>query len=157
MNHTQNTRTVLSISPGVAGVNSAATHTVAIDCLGFDALSIDVAYRSLANTSAPSVLGLRFADADAATSYATVSGLVQGTDYTVAAVSNTAVVNITRFELGSTKALPRFVQVRVTPSADATANGTNNDVVVAARLHKGEVGIDNATDANVTTRVVYGG
>jgi hypothetical protein len=67
MNHCQNTKSVLNISPGVAGVNSAATHTVAIDCLGFDALSIDVAYRSLANTSAPSVLGLRFADADAAT------------------------------------------------------------------------------------------
>lgn len=157
MNHAQNTRTVLNISPGITGVASNATHTVAIDCLGYDAVSIDVGYRSLANTSAPSVLGLRFADADQATSYATVSGLVQGTDYTVAAVSNTAVVNVTRFELGSTKALPRFIQVRVTPSADATANGTNNDVVVAARLHKGEVGVDSAADANVTTRVVWQG
>jgi hypothetical protein len=157
MNHTQNTRTVLSISPGVAGVASADTHTVAIDTIGFDAVSIDVAYRSLANTAAPSVLGLRFADADAATSYATVSGLVQGTDYTVAGVSNTAVVNVTRFELGSTKALPRFVQVRVTPSAAGTTSGTNNDVVVAARLHKGEVGVDSAADANVTNRVVWQG
>jgi hypothetical protein len=157
MNHSQNNRTVLSLSAGVAGVASADTHTVAIDCLGYDSLSIDVGYRSLANTGAPSVVALRAADADAATSYATVSGLIQGTDYTVAGVSNTAVVNITRFDIGSTKALPRFVQVRVTPNANATASGTNNDVVVAARLSKGEVGVDSATDANVTTRVVYGG
>lgn len=157
MNHAQNNRSVLSISAGIAGVASADTHTVAIDCLGYDSLSVDVGYRSLANTGAPSVVGLRFADADAATSYATVAGLIQGTDYTLAGVTNTAVVNVTRFDIGSTKALPRFVQVRVTPNANATANGTNNDVVVSARLSKGEVGVDTAADANVTNRVVYGG
>lgn len=157
MNHAQNTRSVLSISAGIAGVASADTHTVAIDCLGYDTVSIDVAYRSLANTGAPSIVALRAADADAATSYSTISGLIQGTDYTVAGVTNTAVVNITRFDIGSTKALPRFIQVRVTPNANATANGTNNDVVVAARLLKGEQGVDSAADANVTTRVVWQG
>lgn len=157
MNHAQNTRSVLSISAGIAGVASADTHTVAIDCLGYDTVSIDVAYRSLANTGAPSIVALRAADADAATSYSTISGLIQGTDYTVAGVTNTAAVNITRFDLGSTKALPRFIQVRVTPNANATANGTNNDVVVAARLLKGEQGVDSAADANVTTRVVWQG
>lgn len=157
MNHAQNTRTFLSISPGIAGVASADTHTVAIDSIGYDAVSIDVAVRQLATVGGPSVLGLRFADADQPTSYATVAGLVQGTDYTVGSVTNTAVVNVTRFEIGSTKALPRFIQVRVTPNAGATNAGTNNDVVVAARLHKGEVGIDSATDANVTTRVVWQG
>jgi hypothetical protein len=154
MNHAQNNRSVISISPGVAGVASAGTHTVAIDCLGFDAVSIDVCYRSLANTSAPSVVAIRHSDTDG--SYTAISGLVQGTDYTLAGVSNTANVNVTRFEIG-TKALRRYLQVAVTPSADATANGTNNDIVIAARLTKSELGVDSASDANVTTRVVFGG
>jgi hypothetical protein len=62
---------------------------------------------------------------------------------------------VTRFEV-STKALKRYLQVAVTPSADATANGTNNDIVVAARLNRGEAGVDSASDANVTNRVVLG-
>jgi hypothetical protein len=48
MNHAANGKSVISISPGVAGVASAGTHTVAIDCLGYDSVSIDVCYRSLA-------------------------------------------------------------------------------------------------------------
>lgn len=154
MNHAQNHKSVISISPGIAGVASAGTHTVAIDCLGYDSVSIDVAYRSLANTSAPSVVAIKHSDTDG--SYATISGLVQTTDYTLAGVTNTAVVNVTRFEV-STKALKRYLQVSVTPSADATSNGTNNDIVVAARLAKGELGLDSATEAGVTNRVVFGG
>lgn len=153
MNHAQNTKSVISISPGIAGVASAGTHTVAIDCIGYDAVSIDVAYRSLANTSAPSVVAVKHSDTDG--SYGTIASLIQGTDYSLAGVGNTATVNVTRFEL-STKALKRYLQVSVTPSADATANGTNNDIVVAARLTKGESGVDSASDANVTNRVVLG-
>jgi hypothetical protein len=153
MNHAANSKSVISISPGVAGVASAGTHTVAIDCLGYDSVSIDVCYRSLANTSAPSVVAVRHSDTDG--SYAAISGLVQGTDYTLAGVGNTATVNVTRFEI-PTKALRRYLQVAVTPSADATANGTNNDIVIAARLGRGEAGVDSAADANVTNRVVFG-
>lgn len=157
MNHLQNTRSVVSLSaPTLNAVGSAATHTVAIDCIGFDAVSIDVAYQSIATVGAPSVVRLQFADADQATSYATVTGLVQGTDYTIAAVTNTAAVNVTRFEIGSTKALGRFLRVGVTPNAGVGTSLTNNTVVVAARLTKAEVGVDSATDAAVTTRVVYG-
>lgn len=153
MNHAANSKSVISISPGVAGVASAGTHTVAIDCLGYDAVSIDVCYRSLANTSAPSVVAVRHSDTDG--SYGAISGLVQGTDYTLAGVANTATVNVTRFEI-STKALKRYLQVAVTPSADATANGTNNDIVVAARLGRGESGVDSASEAGATNRVVFG-
>ena len=153
MNHAANSKSVISISPGVAGVASAGTHTVAIDCLGYDSVSIDVCYRSLANTAAPSVVSVKHSDTDG--SYGNITGLVQNTDYTLAGVTNTAVVNVTRFEI-STKALKRYLQVAVTPSADASANGTNNDIVVAARLGRGEAGVDSASDANVTTRVVLG-
>jgi hypothetical protein len=145
-----NTKSVVSLS-AAAGVASAGTHTVAIDCLGFDSVSIDVGYRSLANTAAPSVVSVQHSDTDG--SYGAVSGVVQGTDYTVAGVANTATVNVTRFDL-STKALKRYLQVAVTPSAAATANGSNNTIVVAARLGKGEAGVDSADDANVTTLVV---
>lgn len=150
MDPVANSKSVVSLSLA-AGVASAGTHTVAIDCLGFDTVSIDAGYRSIANTAAPSVVTVRHSDTDG--SYAAISGLVQGTDYTVAGVGNTATVNVTRFEL-STKALRRYLQVAVTPSAEATAAGSNNTIVVAARLGKGEAGIDSASDANVTTRVV---
>lgn len=153
MNHAANSKSVISISPGIAGVASAGTHTVAIDCLGYDAVSIDVCYRSLANTSAPSVVSVKHSDTDG--SYGTIAGLIQNTDYTLAGVGNTATVNVTRFEV-PTKALKRYLQVAVTPSADASSNGTNNDIVVAARLGRGEAGVDSASDANVTNRVVLG-
>lgn len=149
MNPVANSKSVVSLSLA-AGVASAGTHTVAIDCLGFDSVSIDVGYRSIANTSAPSVVVVRHSDTDG--SYGAIAGLVQGTDYTVAAVANTATVNVTRFNL-TTKDLKRYLQVAVTPSADATANASNNTIVVAARLGKGEAGVDSADDANVTTFV----
>ena len=150
MDPVANSKSVVSLSLA-AGVASAGTHTVAIDCLGFDSVSIDVGYRSIANTAAPSVVSVKHSDTDG--SYAAISGLVQGTDYTLAGVGNTATVNVTRFEL-STKDLKRYLEVAVTPSASATANGSNNTIVVAARLGKGEAGVDSASDANVTTRVV---
>lgn len=150
MDPVANSKSVVSLSLA-AGVASAGTHTVAIDCLGFDSVSIDVGYRSIANTAAPSVVSVKHSDTDG--SYAAISGLVQGTDYTLAGVGNTATVNVTRFEL-STKDLKRYLEVAVTPSASATAAGSNNTIVVAARLGKGEAGVDSASDANVTTRVV---
>jgi hypothetical protein len=149
MNPVANSKSVVSLSLA-AGVASAGTHTVAIDCLGYDSVSIDVGYRSIANTSAPSVVAVRHSDTDG--SYGAITGLVQGTDYTVAAVANTATVNVTRFNL-TTKDLKRYLQVAVTPSADATSNASNNTIVVAARLGKGEAGVDSAADANVTTFV----
>lgn len=152
MNVMQNSKSMVSLS-AAAGVASAGTHTVAIDCLGYDLVSIDVGYRSIANTSAPSVVSVKESDTDG--SYAAISGLVQGTDYTLSGVANTATVNVTRIEL-ATKARKRYLQVAVTPSADATANASNNTIVVAARLSKGEQGVDSAGDANVTNRVVLG-
>jgi hypothetical protein len=149
MNPVANSKSVVSLSLA-AGVASAGTHTVAIDCLGYDSVSIDVGYRSIANTSAPSVVVVRHSDTDG--SYGAITGLVQGTDYTLSGVANTATVNVTRFNL-TTKDLKRYLQVAVTPSADATANASNNTIVVAARLGKGEAGVDSASDANVTTFV----
>lgn len=150
MDPVANSKSVVSLS-AAAGVASAGTHTVAIDCLGFDTVSIDVGYRSIANTAAPSVVTVKHSDTDG--SYAAITDLVQDTDYTVGGVANTATVNVTRFDL-STKSLKRYLQVAVTPSAEATANASNNTVVVAARLGKGERGVDSAADANVTTLVV---
>jgi hypothetical protein len=93
---------------------------------------------------------VRHSDTDG--SYGAIAGLAQGTDYTLSGVANTATVNVTRFNL-TTKDLKRYLQVAVTPSADATANASNNTIVVAARLGKGEAGVDSAADANVTTFV----
>lgn len=149
MNVVQNSKSVVSLSLAA----SAGTHTVAIDCLGYDSVSIDVGYRSIANTSAPSVISVKESDTDG--SYGTISGLVQTTDYTLSGVTNTAVVNVTRFDL-STKARKRYLQVAVTPSADGSSNASNNTIVVAARLGKGEAGVDTAAEAGATNRIVLG-
>jgi len=150
MDPVANSKSVISLT-AAAGLASAGTHTVAIDALGFDTVSIDVGYRSIANTAAPSVVSVKHSDTDG--SYAAITDLVQDTDYTLGGVANTATVNVTRFDL-STKGLKRYLQVSVTPSAEATANASNNTIVVAARLGKGERGVDSAADANVTTLVV---
>jgi hypothetical protein len=152
VNHLQNSRSVVALSDA-AGLNSASTLTVAIDTLGYDSLSVDVGYRSIANTAAPSVVTLKHSDTDG--SYGTIASLIQNTDYTLSGVGNTATVNVSRFEV-STKTLKRYVQVAVTPNANATSNASNNTVVVAARLGRGESGVDSASDANVTNRVVLG-
>ncbi len=152
MNHLQNSRSVVALTDA-AGLASASTLTVAVDCLGYDSLSVDVGYRSIANTAAPSVVSLKHSDTDG--SYGTIASLIQNTDYTLAGVGNTATVNVSRFEV-STKGLKRYVQVSVTPNANATSNASNNTVVVAARLGRGESGVDSASDANVTNRVVLG-
>lgn len=152
MNHLSNSRSVIALS-AAAGLDSASTLTVAVDCLGYDSLSVDVGYRSIANTAAPSVVTLKHSDTDG--SYGTIASLIQNTDYTLSGVGNTATVNVSRFEV-STKTLKRYVQVAVTPNANATSNASNNTVVVAARLGRGESGVDSASDANVTNRVVLG-
>jgi hypothetical protein len=152
VNHLQNSRSVVALTDA-AGLASASTLTVAVDCLGYDSLSVDVGYRSIANTAAPSVVSLKHSDTDG--SYGTIASLIQNTDYTLSGVGNTATVNVSRFEV-STKGLKRYVQVSVTPNANATSNASNNTVVVAARLGRGESGVDSASDANVTNRVVLG-
>ena len=136
-------------SVGVSYVNSAETASHSFDCVGFDAVSIDAIVQTNEETTAPAVV--KFETSDDNTTFATVSGLVQSTDYTLAGVANTASANVTRFDV-SMKGLERYVKVSVTPSGDV---GTNNaTVVIAARLHKAESGIDSATDAGVEARAV---
>lgn len=128
---------------------SAQTATHVIDTIGFDAVSVDAIYRSVINTAAPALV--RFETSDDNTTYATVSGLVQGTDFSPAGVANTADANVTRFDV-STRALGRYVRLSVTP---ATANGTTQATVIFdARLHKAEKGVSSASDAGVQARVV---
>ena len=136
-------------SVGVSYVNSAETASHSFDCVGFDAVSVDAIVQTNEETTAPAVV--KFEVSDDNTTFATVSGLVQDTDYTLAGVANTASANVTRFDV-STKALARYVKISVTPSGDV---GTNDaTVVIAARLHKAERGIDSATDAGVEARAV---
>ena len=144
MNHAQNSKSVVSVT-AAAGLATGSTHSAAIDCLGFDSVSIDVCYRSIGNTGAPAVVTLLSSDTDG--SYATMSGFISGTDYTLAGVGNTATVNVTRFDV-STKASKRYLQVNVTPNANGGV-ASNNTVVVAARLGRAEIGADSATDAGV--------
>lgn len=136
-------------SVGVGYVNSAETASHSIDCVGFDAISIDAIVQSNANTAAPAVV--KFETSSDNTTFATVNGLIQGTDYTPAGVANTANANVTRFDV-SLKGLDRYVKLSVTPGAGV---GTNDaTVVIAARLHKAEQGVVSASDAGVTAKVV---
>jgi len=136
-------------SVGVSYVNSAETASHSIDCIGFDAISVDAIVQTNEETTAPAVV--KFETSDDNTTFATVTGLIQDTDYTLAGVANTADANVTRFDV-SLKGLERYVKISVTPSGDV---GTNDaTIVVAARLHKAEAGIDSASDAGVEARAV---
>lgn len=128
--------------------NSLQTASATIDVVGFDAISVDVLYRPTA-VGAPAVL--RIVGSNDQTTYATISGLVSGTDYTPAAAVTAAPGTVYRFD-ASLKDVGRYIRVEVTPNTAVEATAAT--VVVAARLHKAEKGPVSAADKGVSQAVV---
>jgi hypothetical protein len=134
----------MQVFQGVKHVNCIAIQSCAsnatvtsntIDTLGYNELQICV-MRETHATAGFSALTIQEADSDAATSFATTSGLVAGTDYTVAdAIGGTsaAVTNVSFVANIDLRGKKRYFRVIVTP---ATATGY---VASHAILGKGEV------------------
>lgn len=132
---------VVAAVPGSVG-SSAVTLTV--DTLGWDHCSFAAMRASNAATTFASVLKVEHSDDNS--SYSAVSGLTGGTDFSIAQVSDTAVVSIYKIDVDC-KAKKRYLKLTVTPSASI-------NMVAQARLSRGEQSAVSASDAGVLGWVV---
>lgn len=139
-----------SVSKAEASVASNATHSLEIDTLGFAFASIDVLFTpfTAANppTTAATVLRVAHSDTTGTAAQTNISGLVAGTDFTVAAgVTATAGVGYAhRFEV-DLRGKRRYLTVYATPSSTA-------GIITSCRLSKGEGGPTTATEKGVSTQ-----
>ena len=142
MNHASGTK---SVAKHTASVAATATFTHEIDTLGYKYASIDVMFSpyTASNVSIANVLRVSEADTSGATG-SSVSGLVGGTDFTIAATGASTGADIgaiARFNV-DLRGRRRYLTVRVTPS-------TTVAVISSARLSKGESHATTASEANV--------
>lgn len=142
MNHHSGAK---SVAKHAASIAATATFTHEIDTAGFKYASIDVMFSpfTASNVSIANVLRVSEADTSGATG-SNVSGLVGGTDFTIAstgASTGADIGAIARFNV-DLRGRRRYLTVRVTPS-------TTVAVISSARLSKGEQHATTASEANV--------
>ena len=141
MNHHSGAK---SVSKHSASVAASATYTHEIDTLGFKYASIDVMFSpfTASNVSIASVLRVGETDTTGG-SLTNVSGLVGGTDFTIAATgaSTGNVGGIARFNV-DLRGRKRYLTVVTTPS-------TTVAVVSSVRLSKGEQHAVTASESGV--------
>jgi hypothetical protein len=148
MNHVAASKSVQKAETSVA---LTATHSVEIDTLGFNHASIDVLFSPYTSATGPTTAAtvLRVAQSDVSGSgQVNVTGMVGGTDFTVAAGSTaTASVGYAhRFDV-DLRGKKRYLTVYATPASTC-------GVITTARLSKGEAGPVSATDKGVNTQAV---
>lgn len=133
---------------GLTGITNAGTCAiVAIDTLGYDFASIDVALtKADVVSNKPTVFKLREADVSTtnSTTIADVSGFVGGTDWTIPN-ANTSVDNIYRFDVDC-RARKRYLFFTISPA-------TTQEINVNVRLSRAEQGPVSATQQGVIASV----
>lgn len=118
MQHFQGLKHINAITIQSCASNATVTSNV-IDTLGFSEMEICV-LRETHATGAFSALTIQSSDDTVATNFATVSGLVAGTDYTVGDAiggTGTAVTNISFVANVDLRGKKRYFRLLVTPSA----------------------------------------
>ncbi len=131
----------------VASVAANATHTHEIDTLGYESVSIDVVYSpfTAATSNAAPVLRLTQHDVTG-TNQTNISGMVGGTDFTVAAGATTGNAGyVARFNVDM-RGKRRYLTLYTTP-------GNAVGVTSVARLGRAEEAPVNAATGNVGTWV----
>lgn len=132
---------VVSAIPTAAGTSAV---TLVVDTRGWDHCSFVAMRASNAATTFASVLKVE--DSEDNVTYGNVSGLVGGTDFTIAAVSDTASAAAYKIDV-STQARKRYLRLTVTPSVSV-------NVAASARLSRGEQSPVSASEAGVIGWVV---
>jgi hypothetical protein len=139
VNFLENSKTVV----GTTVTSAAGTATLTIDRLGFDYASIDVVVAvsaTPANTAASILNVLTLSGGDTTTAGTSI--------YTVAAPSASAAVtsqpSVVRFDI-DLRGKGRYVKVDATPA-------TSLATTIVARLGKGEIGIDSASEMGVLAK-----
>ena len=144
MNHASGAKSIARVTTSVA---SSATFTHEIDTLGYKFATVDVIFRpyTASNVSLASVLKVGESDtASQGTAATNITGLVGGTDFTIAATGASTGANvggIARFNV-DLRGRKRYLTVVVSPS-------TTVAIISAARLSKGENHAVTVTEANV--------
>ncbi len=131
----------------VASVAANATHTHEIDTLGYEAVSIDVVYSPFTATTSNAAPVLRLTQHDVTgTNQTNISGMVGGTDFTVAAGATTGNAGyVARFNVDM-RGKRRYLTLYTTP-------GNAVGVTSVARLGRAEEAPVNAASGNVGTWV----
>lgn len=127
--------------PGTVGTSAVA---LTVDTRGWDHCSFVAVRAANAATTFASVLKVE--DSDDNSTYGAVSGLTGGTDFTIAAVSDTSSVASYKIDVDC-KSRKRYLKLTVTPSASI-------NVAATARLSKGEQSPVTASEAGVIGWVV---
>ena len=146
MNHAAGTKSVARVTTSVA---ASATFTYEIDTLGFKYATVDVIFSPYTASSVSLASVLKVGESDTAsqgTSATNITGLVGGTDFTVASTGASTGANVggvARFNV-DLRGRKRYLTVIVSPS-------TTVAVISAARLSKGENHAVTTTEANVNT------
>ena len=142
MNHAAGTK---SVAKHTASVAATATYTHTVDTLGYKYASIDVMFSPFTASNVTIANVLRVGESDTSGGTPTnISGLVGGTDFTIAATGASTGADIgaiARFNV-DLRGRRRFLTVTVTPS-------TTVAVISNCRLSKGEVHATSSTEANV--------
>jgi hypothetical protein len=117
MQHFQGIKHINAIPIQQVATNATATSNV-IDTLGFSEMELCV-FRETHTSGAFSALTIQQSDDTVAANFATVTGLVAGTDYTVGDAiggTNTAVTNISFVANVDLRGKKRYFRLLVTPS-----------------------------------------
>ena len=139
MNYVENSKTVV----GTTVTSAAGTATLTLDTLGYEYASVDVIVAQSstpANTSASIFNVLTLSGGDTTTAGASI--------YTVAApaasVAVTAQPSVVRFDI-DLRGKGRYVKVDATPA-------TSLATTIVARLSKGEIGADSASEVGALAK-----
>jgi hypothetical protein len=144
MNHASGAKSIARVTTSVA---SSATFTHEIDTLGYKFATVDVIFSPYTASSVSLASVLKVGESDTAsqgTAATNITGLVGGTDFTIAATGASTGANvggIARFNV-DLRGRKRYLTVIVSPS-------TTVAVISAARLSKGENHAVTVTEANV--------
>ena len=144
MNHASGAKSIARVTTSVA---SSATFTHEIDTLGYKFATVDVIFSPYTASSVSLASVLKVGESDTAsqgTAATNITGLVGGTDFTIAATGASTGANvggIARFNV-DLRGRKRYLTVVVSPS-------TTVAIISAARLSKGENHAVTATEANV--------
>lgn len=140
MIHTQMEKVVAAL-PAAVGTSAV---TLTVDALGYDQVSFVAIRASNAATTFASVLKVE--DSNDNVTFGAVSGLTGGTDFSIAAVSDTSSASLYKIDV-DTKARKRYLKLTVTPSASI-------NVTACARLSRGENAPSTAAEAGCIGWVV---
>lgn len=122
---------------------NGATATGTVDCKGFDFVTLDlVAATADTASNKPSVLTLT--EGDTTSAFATFSGCVSGTDYTIPSASTSA-AQVYKFNL-DLRGRKRYLKLTVSPR-------TTQIVCALANLHKGDKAPINTTRSGAAMQV----